>query len=173
MTEYELVNTALTYYNSALAAFGMYITVLSGYVIAAFVAGERLNRAQVSIVNVLLVCIATIFTIGTVACFSRTNEYATGPRRLLQSPLYYYCCRGKRHRPDEQHGPDVGHDIPRRHRFEKRALDNNKHVFEWIDRCGVLQPLGHILHRCGKTGSQDQGHNHKKYGQYRLLLGIG
>ena len=35
MTEYELVDNAMAYFNSALTAFGMYITVLSGYVIAA------------------------------------------------------------------------------------------------------------------------------------------
>ena len=81
MTEYELVDNALTYYNSAMAAFAMYITVLSGYVIAAFVAGERLNRAQVSIVNALFVCITVFLTIGTVACYSRTSEYAI---RLLE-----------------------------------------------------------------------------------------
>ena len=81
MTEYELVDNALTYYNSAMAAFAMYITVLSGYVIAAFVAGERLNRAQVSIVNALFVCITAFLTFGTVACYSRTSEYAI---RLLE-----------------------------------------------------------------------------------------
>ena len=29
MTEYELVDNALTYYNAAMAAFAMYITVLA------------------------------------------------------------------------------------------------------------------------------------------------
>ena len=81
MTEYELVDNTMTYFNSALTAFGMYITVLSAYVIAAFVAGKRLNSAQVSIVNVLFVCSAGNFTLGTVACYSWTYEYSI---RLLE-----------------------------------------------------------------------------------------
>jgi hypothetical protein len=81
MTEYELVDNAMTYFNAARTAFGMYITVVSGYVIAAFVAGKRLNRAQVWIVNLLFFCTASLFTLGTVACYARTNEYAN---RLLE-----------------------------------------------------------------------------------------
>ena len=81
MTEYELVDNATSYFNAGLTAFGMYITVLTGYIIAAFVAGKRLNRAQVWIVNVLFFCTAATFTIATVACYSRTNDYAT---RLLE-----------------------------------------------------------------------------------------
>lgn len=81
MTEYELVDNAMSYFNAALTAFGMYITVISGYVIAAFVAGERLNSAQVWIVNVLFVCTASAFTIATVACYSRMSMYAV---RMLE-----------------------------------------------------------------------------------------
>ena len=81
MTEYELADNAMSYLGTALTAFGMYITVLSGYVIAAFVAGTRLNRAQVWIVNVLFFFTAIAFTMVTVTCYVRTNEYAN---RLLE-----------------------------------------------------------------------------------------
>ena len=81
MTEYELVDNAITYFTAALTAFGMYITVLSGYVIAAFVAGERLIRAQVWVVNVFFFCTASVFTLATVTCYARTHEYA---KRLLE-----------------------------------------------------------------------------------------
>jgi hypothetical protein len=76
MTEYELVDNAMSYFNTALTAFGMYITVMSGYVITAFVAGERLSRTQTWLVSVLFFCTAGIFTIATVACYSRMSMYA-------------------------------------------------------------------------------------------------
>ena len=90
MTEYELVDNAMTYFNAALTAFGMYITVLSGYVIAAFVAGERLDRAQVWIINVLFCCAASVFILGTVACYARVNEYANRVLELDPNRTSYF-----------------------------------------------------------------------------------
>ena len=81
MTEYELVDNAITYFTAALTAFGMYITVVSGYVIAAFMAGKQLLRVQVWVVNVFFFCTASVFTLATVTCYARTNEYA---KRLLE-----------------------------------------------------------------------------------------
>jgi len=81
MTEYELADNAMSYLSTALTAFGMYITVISGYVITAFVAGKRLNLSQVWIVNVLFFFTASAFTMVTVGCYVRTNEYAN---RLLE-----------------------------------------------------------------------------------------
>ena len=90
MTEYELVDNAITYFTAALTAFGMYITVLSGYVIAAFVAGKRLLRAQVWVVNVLFFWTASVFTLATVTCYARTNEYANRLLELDPSRASYF-----------------------------------------------------------------------------------
>ena len=52
MTEYELVDAIATYTQNFMTLFSFYITLLSGYLITAFVAGPRLSSVQVSILNV-------------------------------------------------------------------------------------------------------------------------
>lgn len=51
MTEYELADIIATYSSNTGSFFATYLTVLSGYLITAFVAGERLTIRQAIILN--------------------------------------------------------------------------------------------------------------------------
>ncbi len=51
MTEYELVDATATYASNFVLIFTLYLTLISGYLITAFVAGTRLSTVQVSILN--------------------------------------------------------------------------------------------------------------------------
>ena len=51
MTEYEYAELIATYSSNAGTFFATYLTLLSGYLIAAFVVGVRLNPVQVTILN--------------------------------------------------------------------------------------------------------------------------
>ena len=52
MTEAEYAEVIAAYSSNAGTFFATYLTVLSGYLITAFVAGSRLNTLQVAILNI-------------------------------------------------------------------------------------------------------------------------
>ena len=52
MTEYEYADLIATYSSNAGAFFAVYLTVVSGYLITAFVAGPKLSSLQVTILNI-------------------------------------------------------------------------------------------------------------------------
>lgn len=67
MTEYELVDAIAAYSSNLVTFFTVYLTLLSGYLVTAFVAGPRLSSAQVSILNVgffISACLLTFSVAG-------------------------------------------------------------------------------------------------------------
>jgi len=62
MTEYELGDLIATYASNMMTFFTVYLTLLTGYLITAFVAGPKLSLAQVSILNVGFVISAGLLT---------------------------------------------------------------------------------------------------------------
>jgi len=51
MSEYELADLAASTMSNFLTSFTIFVSIVTAYVIAAFVAGERLSKIQVAIVN--------------------------------------------------------------------------------------------------------------------------
>ena len=62
MTEYEYADLIATYSSNAGAFFAVYLTVVSGYLITAFVAGPKLSSLQVTILNIGFVVASCMFT---------------------------------------------------------------------------------------------------------------
>ncbi len=60
MTEYELLDLLLTAVDGGTAVIGIILTVVSGYLIVAWLIGEKLTTAQVMMVNLLFPCTAPI-----------------------------------------------------------------------------------------------------------------
>ena len=65
MTEYELAELVAIYSSNGSGLFATYLTLISGYLITAFLAGARLNTLQVTILNVGFVFAASIVTFAT------------------------------------------------------------------------------------------------------------
>lgn len=65
MTEYELVDAIATYSSNTGSFMAIYLTVVSGFLITAFVAGARLSLLQATILSVGFVVAAFISTYGT------------------------------------------------------------------------------------------------------------
>ena len=65
MTEYEYAELIATYSSNAGTFFAIFLTLLSGYLIAAFVAGARLSRFQVTILNTGYVVSILVMIWGT------------------------------------------------------------------------------------------------------------
>ena len=71
MTEAELLDTAQTIWGIYMSVMSVFISVVSAYLIIAYIAGDQLTRAQVMLVNVLM-GIFSAFAIAAMHGFSVT-----------------------------------------------------------------------------------------------------
>ena len=77
MTEYELSDYTATLMGNFLTALTVYFSVVTAYVVAAFVAGSRLSKTQLIIVNSCFTVAAGVVGLLTVLIFTRFFAYAT------------------------------------------------------------------------------------------------
>ncbi|MDH4002829.1 MAG: hypothetical protein OEU52_16420 [Xanthomonadales bacterium] len=75
MTEYELADIIATYSSNSGTFFATYLTVLSGYLITAFVAGERLNTQQAFILNTGYIIATFVMIFATYGAGSTQVHY--------------------------------------------------------------------------------------------------
>ena len=66
LTEYELVDMAINVQATTTPTLAVFLTIMSGYLIVSWLAGERLTRAQVIFINVLF----TFFQLGLLVGWS-------------------------------------------------------------------------------------------------------
>jgi hypothetical protein len=76
MTELELVEAANSYLDLMLNAVSVYMTTVTGYLVVAYLAGEKLTRSQVTLVSALFLLMSVIATYGTWAWLLRGIGYA-------------------------------------------------------------------------------------------------
>jgi predicted anti-sigma-YlaC factor YlaD len=71
MTEYEVADLAASVMANFLTSLTVFLSIVSAYVISAFVAGERLSKVQLSIVNLCFLVSAGILGFIVVSLFRR------------------------------------------------------------------------------------------------------
>jgi hypothetical protein len=71
MTEAELHEIAALFSTGAMTALSIYLSVISAFLVVAFVVGSKLTRSQLIIVSTLFVLGALFFTYGTAGFFIR------------------------------------------------------------------------------------------------------
>ena len=76
MTEYELLDYIASLMANFQTALALYFTIVTAYVVAAFIAGDRLTRLQLLIVNTCFAIAAGIVGSLTVLIFARFYSYA-------------------------------------------------------------------------------------------------
>jgi len=76
MTELELVEAANSYFELAVEVLGFYMTVTSGFLIVAYLVGDKLTRSQMVTVSTLYIFMAVVATYATFAYMSRGVHYA-------------------------------------------------------------------------------------------------
>ena len=64
MTESELLELGAAFWSNAIALTAIFITVLSGYIICAYVAGKSLTRSQITIVNTLYLGVSALLLLS-------------------------------------------------------------------------------------------------------------
>ena len=76
MTEGELTAAVASYLELSIGATGIYLTLTSGYLIVAYVAGRNLQPAQLRIINTLYVLMATIIAFASTLFVFRARSFA-------------------------------------------------------------------------------------------------
>lgn len=71
MTEYEMLDASISYSSNAMNAMTLYFSAVTAYLVAAFMAGDRLDRTQIVVVNTLFIFVSAFFTYGTVGYLYR------------------------------------------------------------------------------------------------------
>ena len=96
MTEAELVEAWGLFLGNSQAGLGLYLSILSGYLIIAYLIGNKLTRAQVTIVSALFVFSTTSVSLWFWAWWGRALEFAmeakqlNPSRQVANSPAAHY-----------------------------------------------------------------------------------
>ena len=87
LTEYELADLALTAQGNATPITALFVTIMSGYLIVAWLAGKKLTRAQIIFVNALFIFFQFNLILGWSVTWARAYKLGT----TLQSidPVFY------------------------------------------------------------------------------------
>lgn len=60
MSEAEFISSYTALLNGSLAAVGLYLTTISGFLIVAYLVGSKLDQSQLTIVSILFVTFSTL-----------------------------------------------------------------------------------------------------------------
>ena len=87
MTESELVEAIASFYDLVLSAIGLYVTVCTGYLVAAYLIGSNLTKLQASIVSALFCFVAAVTAYGVFGWSNRAFGYLEALRSIGDSSL--------------------------------------------------------------------------------------
>jgi hypothetical protein len=76
MTEYEAVELGQIYFANFISSFGVFLTVVTAYLIVAYTIGSSLKPSQVSIINGIFLATTLFMTYGNFAYISAGSYYA-------------------------------------------------------------------------------------------------
>lgn len=60
MTQYESLDLAQSAFSSSIAAYAIFLSIVTGYLVTAYLAGRELSRGQVWLLSVLFLVVAAI-----------------------------------------------------------------------------------------------------------------
>lgn len=76
MTEAELISTAQATWGNVISMISLFITLLSGYLMVAYLAGADMTSSQTGIVSTLYLLICAVLLAAIFALSTRANEMA-------------------------------------------------------------------------------------------------
>jgi hypothetical protein len=89
MTEAELVEAANSSWSLVISTMGVYMTIVSAYLIAAYLAGIKLTTSQVGIISALFITMTSILLMGLYGWATR-GTYYTLELAALNSDVFAY-----------------------------------------------------------------------------------
>ena len=96
MTEYELEDLLTSTMSASSDLFAIYVTLLVAYLVAAYLAGDRLTSAQATTISILFIVASTVMTWGCVTYIGRAIPFADAlevinpDRRYGSQPIVQY-----------------------------------------------------------------------------------
>jgi hypothetical protein len=85
----ELVEAAGTYYGLGVDLLTLYMSVTSGYLIVAYLIGDKLTKSQTTIVNTLYIVMSSLTTYGVTVWITRGAYFALQPSAIeVGMPLH-------------------------------------------------------------------------------------
>jgi hypothetical protein len=93
MPEAEMIQATQATWGNTISLVAILITLMSGYIVAAYLVGSQLDRPQVVIVNTLYVLLSTFLLISTYNLSIRATEMAAiaiemSDKRILTPQLW-------------------------------------------------------------------------------------
>jgi len=88
MTEYELEDLLTSTTLAGVEVFGLYLTVLASYLVAAYLAGRQLTTLQATTVSVLFVFGASLSAYTNFAYLARTIPFADSLELIHPDRIY-------------------------------------------------------------------------------------
>ncbi len=91
MTQFEFAEAFSAYVDTSLSTIGLYITAVTGYLIAAYLVGEKLTRSQLTIVSALFVVFATVMAFAGFSLLDRAVQLEVefeGSEDILDNSRY-------------------------------------------------------------------------------------
>ena len=77
MSEADLLESSANYMGLSLDVLSLYMTITSGYLIVAYLAGSKLTSLQITIVSTLYVFMGVVCTYGLFGLLSRATQLST------------------------------------------------------------------------------------------------
>ena len=78
MSSYEIADLIFGLVGYGMTALALYFTVISGYLVVAFLVGTDLSRFQTIFISFLFVVFSVILSFGTYSFFAGAYEYGRG-----------------------------------------------------------------------------------------------
>lgn len=75
MSEAELATSAALFFDLAVSAIALYVTICSGFLATAYLVGSKITRSQTFIISGLFVFVASLMTYGVFGWFWRAFLY--------------------------------------------------------------------------------------------------
>ena len=91
MSQFEFAEAFSALIGGSLSAMGLYLTAISGYLIAAYLVGEKLSRSQLVIISALFVVFSFVMTLTGFSLSERAIRLEIefeGGRDVLDSASY-------------------------------------------------------------------------------------
>jgi hypothetical protein len=90
MTAYEIASLAESIVSNFLSTFTIFVSLVTTYVVAAFVAGDRLSKLQVTVVNLCFLMSTSIVGFLSIQMFQRATEMAQRSITQFQTVISPY-----------------------------------------------------------------------------------
>ncbi|MCB1671100.1 MAG: hypothetical protein R3F41_07130 [Gammaproteobacteria bacterium] len=84
MTEYEIAELTFSLIGYGMTAMALYFTVVSGFLIGAYMVGAELSTSQVWIVTSLFVVFAVSLVFGTFSFFAAASSFGESSRDSVE-----------------------------------------------------------------------------------------